>query len=61
MSQDVLNLQEAAEFLKVSKVTLGRRVRAGEVPAKKVGNQWRFSREALTQWLRSSPSKEVAK
>lgn len=51
--QDVLDLKEAARFLKVSPVTLGRRVRAGEVPAKKIGNQWRFSRQALSQWIQS--------
>ena len=57
MSQDVLNLEEAAKYLKVAAVTLGRQVRAGEVPGRKVGNQWRFSREALGKWLQNPPER----
>ena len=60
MNQDVLSLTEAARFLRISPVTLGRRVRAGEVPGKKVGNQWRFSREAMTRWLQTSTVKEIS-
>lgn len=61
MVQDILSLEEAAKYLRVATVTLGRRVRAGEVPGRKVGNQWRFSREALDSWLKSYPTKETIK
>jgi len=59
--QEVFSLDEAAKYLRVATVTLGRRARAGEVPGRKVGNQWRFSREALDKWLQSSPLKEKQK
>ena len=61
MSEEVLNLEQAAKYLKVAPVTLGRRARAGEIPGRKVGNQWRFHVEALAKWLQSTPTKEQAK
>jgi excisionase family DNA binding protein len=35
----------------VQNCTLGELVRTGQVPAAKVGRQWRFLRSQLTEWL----------
>lgn len=43
----VLNKQEAARFLRIAPLTLEQYVRDGVVPAKRVGNRWRFSENAL--------------
>jgi excisionase family DNA binding protein len=44
---DVLNAREAAAILKAHAVTIRRYVRCGEIPAFKVGKNWRFHRDDL--------------
>jgi len=47
---DVLNAKEAAEYLKAHVETVRRMARRGEIPAFKVGKDWRFHKKALQQW-----------
>jgi excisionase family DNA binding protein len=49
--QEVLTLQEAADFLRCSPDTVKRKARAGELPASKIGRVWRFRRADLDEWL----------
>jgi len=56
--KEVLTPEEAAEFLQLSKYTVKDYARKGKIPAKKVGNVWRFSRQALLDWLNSSDLRE---
>ena len=51
MKEQVLTLEEAALYLKVAKPTLYRLLEDGKIPAFKVGNQWRFTRELIDKWL----------
>ena len=53
-TKEVLNADEAAEFLGVNPYTLRRKARAGEMPGRKIGKEWRFSRQALLAWLGGS-------
>ena len=54
MVNDVtLNLQEAAELLKVHWQTLRAKAKVGEVPAARIGRRWVFLREDLVSYLRS--------
>lgn len=48
---DVLTVEQAAELLQLSGKTLKRLAQAGRVPGRRVGNQWRFSRAALMDWV----------
>lgn len=48
---EVLTLEEAAAFMRLSVPTMRRLAEAGDVPSSKLGNQWRFSRRALLQRL----------
>jgi type IV pilus assembly protein PilB len=50
---DVLDLKSAAEFLKVSKPTFYRWLAQGKITGHKAGNQWRFYRRDLEQFLRA--------
>ena len=50
---EVLTPDEAAELLKVSKKTVLRQARLGELPATKVGRAWRFRRSELLAFLTS--------
>lgn len=52
VEREVLNVEQAAEFLGFSPYTLREKARTGEIPGRKVGREWRFSREVLRQWLR---------
>ena len=54
-NREVLNLSEAARFLRVSEKTLREMARSNRVPCQKVGRKWRFLRSGLEQWL-ASPS-----
>ena len=56
MNDDILNLEQAVEFLGVSEKTLIKLLREEHIPARKIGREWRFSREALLRWLASGDS-----
>jgi excisionase family DNA binding protein len=48
----LLTLSEAAQVLHVSTRTLQRMIRKNDLPAFKVGGQWRVRESQLAQWLR---------
>jgi excisionase family DNA binding protein len=48
---DVLNLNEAAAMLRIRPRTLSGLAQTGEVPGRKLGKAWRFSRQGLDDWL----------
>jgi excisionase family DNA binding protein len=48
---DVLTLTETAALLRISRPTLFEMLRKGEIPARKVGRQWRFNRAVVLDWL----------
>lgn len=48
---NVMTLDEAAHYLRVSRQTTYRLVEAGKIPARKVGHRWRISRFALEKYL----------
>jgi excisionase family DNA binding protein len=47
----VLNIKEAAELLRCHPRTLQKMAIRREIPAKKVGSLWRFSRQRLQAWI----------
>ncbi|MPZ75340.1 MAG: helix-turn-helix domain-containing protein [Deltaproteobacteria bacterium] len=47
----LLTLDEAATLLHVSKRTLQRMIKTRELPAFKVGGQWRLRESQLRQWV----------
>lgn len=50
----IWTLSEVAEYLKVSEKSVSRLIHRGEIPAIKVGGQWRFLKGAVEDWLSSS-------
>lgn len=50
---DVLSLEEAATLLRVEADDIKEMAEAGELPGRKLGSQWRFSRTALMNWLQA--------
>jgi excisionase family DNA binding protein len=51
MEKEVFTLEEAAEFLQLSKGSLYKLVRRGDIPGKKVLSRWRFEKDTLKRWL----------
>ena len=48
---EILSVDEAAAYLHVSSATVYNLARQGDIPANKVGSQWRFSRLALLEYV----------
>jgi hypothetical protein len=48
---EVLTGSEAAAFLRIEEDALLAAAENGEVPARKIAGEWRFSREILVAWL----------
>lgn len=57
-NNDILDSFEAAKLLKVGRAVLLRECRAGNVPCTRIGAQWRFSRQALLDWIAEPGRKE---
>lgn len=60
MDKDILNMDEAAELFNVSIKTFIKLLKEEKVPARKIGREWRFSRQALVQWLSSGDSQQYS-
>ena len=50
---EVLNLEEACQYLRIAKPTLYKYIRKGQIPAFKMGRVWRFHKESLEQWVKN--------
>ena len=48
-TKDILNVEEAALLLGVSVKTFNKVLHAEDMPARKIGREWKFSRAALIE------------
>ena len=48
---DVLTVEQLAELLQIDQKTVRSLAAAGELPGRKLGRHWRFSRQAVLDWL----------
>ncbi len=48
---EVMNSEQAAQFLQIEEPLVVELAEAGKLPGRKLGKQWRFSRQALVAWL----------
>ena len=60
MDKEILNMEEAAELFNVSIKTFIKLLKEEKVPARKIGREWRFSRQALIQWLSAGDSQQYS-
>lgn len=49
--EELLTVEELAEILKIKPEIVRRKVRSGHIKAYKIGKSWRFSREAVKNFL----------
>jgi excisionase family DNA binding protein len=45
-------VKQVAEHLQLSEATVYSMARSGEIPAKKIGSQWRFDLVEVDDWVR---------
>jgi excisionase family DNA binding protein len=57
--EDLLGVEEVAEYLGVGQVTVYRWCREGSLPCIKIGNRWRIRRQALEEFVRKSERSET--
>ncbi len=53
---EVLTLEEASQLFQVSSKTFLKLLREENIPARKIGREWRFSRTALLNWMAEGAS-----
>jgi excisionase family DNA binding protein len=56
MDQQLMTLEQVAEYLNVDKFTVYRLIADQKIEAFKVGNQWRFKPQMIEEWLESNSS-----
>ena len=49
--QPFLTTEEVLSYLRITPRTIYRLIRSGELPALRIGRQWRFCRTDLDAWL----------
>ena len=49
--KEVLTIEEAAELLGVSVKTFNKVLHTENIPGRKIGREWKFSRKALIDWI----------
>jgi excisionase family DNA binding protein len=47
-----MSIKEVAEYLNLSQITIRRLIKKGEMPASKVGGQWRLEQDAVNIYLK---------
>jgi excisionase family DNA binding protein len=57
---EVLTAEQAAELLQTDAATVRALADAGELPGRKIGDEWRFLRRAVLAWLGGAQSPEPA-
>ncbi len=55
---EVLTLEETAAYLRVSESDVVELATKHELPGRKIGDQWRFHRKGLANWLLRPSAKE---
>ena len=48
---EVLTVAEVAELLRTDEETVARMAESGELPGRRLGDDWRFNRGAVLRWL----------
>ncbi len=58
MEKDVFTIQEAAEYLAVSEMTIRRMIKAEELPAAKIRSVWRIKKTDIEALFPNTTTKE---
>ncbi len=56
---DVLTLEETSAYLRLPVETVLRQALQGNIPSRKIGEDWRFLKVAVDNWLSSRSSRSI--
>ena len=51
MENNLMTIQQAAEYLNVSRETLYKYAQRGMIPAARIGRHWRFDQRTISEWM----------
>ena len=51
MADEIMTVEQLAKYLKTGVTTIYKLAQEGKIPGTKVGNQWRFRKERIDEWL----------
>jgi len=54
MADEIMTVEQLAKYLKTGVTTIYKLAQEGKIPGTKVGNQWRFRKERIDEWLDQS-------
>jgi len=49
--RELMTLEEVADYLRLTKITIYRLLKRGGIPATQVGRRWRFEKSAIDEWI----------
>jgi excisionase family DNA binding protein len=49
---EIMTMDELAEYLKISKSTLYKLATEDKLPGEKIGKRWRFHKDAVDEWVK---------
>ena len=52
----IMTVEEVAELLKLSKITIYKLVKKGQLPGFRVGNSWRFRKDKIMEAVTTTPA-----
>ena len=52
-TNDQMTTKELAEYMQLDRMTIYKLLKSGDIPANRVGHQWRFFRSDIDSWIRS--------
>ena len=58
--QVIMTAREVAAYLRVTETTVYKLAQAGEIPAVKVGRNWRFRRDLIDEWFETPLSRKTS-
>jgi excisionase family DNA binding protein len=58
-NDDIMTVNEVTEYLRIHRTTLYRLLKQKEIPAFRIGSDWRFSRTQLDKWRLSRQCWEI--
>ena len=53
VSSDLMTTKALSEYLQLDRMTIYKLLKSGDIPANRVGHQWRFFRSDIDDWIRS--------
>ncbi|MBW2031887.1 MAG: helix-turn-helix domain-containing protein [Deltaproteobacteria bacterium] len=51
MMPEIMTTKEVAKYLKLHEMTILKHAATGKIPSVRIGNVWRFNKEAIDKWI----------